>query len=1428
MPVVPWSSDLLHWSRRAGGVVLRVAFWSIAAVAALTLTAWLILQWGILPRLDAWRPGLESWASRSLGMDVRLGALQVTGDAWAPVVTLRDLRMVDARGQEALRLARVEAVITPGSLLPRSPARWWPHVQRLELDALHLALRRDRRGQIFLAGLPLERTDARDEDGRVADWLFSQSEIRLRGASLSWHDEQRGADPLVLTGVDLDLRNPVGRHVLRLSATPPEGWGGRFFASAEMARPLRSLLSMAGLQHPGDWRQWTGVVQADWPLVDVSQLRRHVDLPFDLMEGRGRLATRIEVAQGRLTGATADLQLQAVTLRLARGLPPVALRRIAGQLEVRHGDQGSVVRARQLSFQSQPPADATASTATPDPSLWPATDLELRLDGPAGAWTGGAFKASLVDLGLLAQSAAHVPLAGPMRRLLDATRPRGQLRQFAYDWTGDAERPVHWRARGEADALQLAAAAATAALTATATPGRPGLRGGRVRFDATDLGGQADLRITRGALDVPGVFEQPRVDLERLQADVRWTLRRPATAPPGSRPAIEVQVRRAVFETADGAGEFSGRWHSGPPAGPAFGAGGWLPGRIDLEARVHQIRADRIHRYLPLGIAGSVRDYLRAALVAGSAHDVQARVRGPVLDFPYTRPGQGEFSIAGRFEQVTFDAIPGSRWPRYTDGAGHLVVQGHQLRLQQTRARLGQTGSGHFALEEIEGRIDHLAHDPVLHLKGVGHGTTADALQFLRESPVDGWLDHAFTPARGDGQTRLALQLAVPLEHARDTTLQGRVDLVETRLQMRPDVPALDALQAHLEFTERQFHLTQGQAQVAGGPLAFDGRLDEAGVLRFAGQGHATAQGLRALGMLDALARIAHQFDGQTDYRLQLALTPGGPTLQVDSDLVGLASRLPAPLNKPAAQPVALRARLQPQTQGAGPDTAALLEIEARTASAPLLSTRLLLDGDAMGDRLRGQLQIGHAAQGPWPDRGIDIGIALPQLSLDDWQSWLQRARQAGHLPSVDRAGQADEADGLLLHQVRLQVADLTAHGHRLTGFNATLEPSGLPARSWTGTIEADQLAGRVTLRTATPQAPAALQARLSRLVLPWPTPPHAESIARPGASAEPLPGMDVVVDDLVFSGRHLGRLDLQGEPDPETRLPASVTGAWRLNRLSLTRPEARLSAVGQWDPADRDAPAGVGASRLTFRLDVDDGGRWLDQLGWPGTLAGGRGHLGGQLRWPGPPAALTLAQLGGTVHLDFDSGQLLQAEPGAGRLFGALNLQSLPRRLSLDFRDLYQKGFSFDHIDGDVQIRLGAASTHNLRVRGVQAMVLAEGSASLTSATQDLRVWIVPDLNAGAASLAYAVINPAMGLGTLVTQWLLQRPLTEAATREYRVTGAWRAPQISPVDRSRDARPRPDSDAAIGAEAAVAASEGTASAPLPLSVPMPRKDRSP
>jgi uncharacterized protein YhdP len=156
-----------------------------------------------------------------------------------------------------------------------------------------------------------------------------------------------------------------------------------------------------------------------------------------------------------------------------------------------------------------------------------------------------------------------------------------------------------------------------------------------------------------------------------------------------------------------------------------------------------------------------------------------------------------------------------------------------------------------------------------------------------------------------------------------------------------------------------------------------------------------------------------------------------------------------------------------------------------------------------------------------------------------------------------------------------------------------------------------------------------------------------------------------------------------------------------------------------------------------------------------------------------------------GQVKVAIDSGQFLKAGPGAARLLSVLSLQSLPRRLSFDFRDLFAEGFAFDNVVGDVKIGRGQAATNNLRMRGPAAAVLMEGSADLEHETEDLRVVVVPEINAGTASLAYAVINPAIGLGTFLAQYFLRKPLMAASTREFRVTGPWDDPKVERVERS-------------------------------------------
>jgi uncharacterized protein YhdP len=282
--------------------------------------------------------------------------------------------------------------------------------------------------------------------------------------------------------------------------------------------------------------------------------------------------------------------------------------------------------------------------------------------------------------------------------------------------------------------------------------------------------------------------------------------------------------------------------------------------------------------------------------------------------------------------------------------------------------------------------------------------------------------------------------------------------------------------------------------------------------------------------------------------------------------------------------------------------------------------------------------------------------------------------------------------------------------------------------------------------------------------------------LSQPPAS---VPALDIVVDDFELRGRKLGRLQVQAV----NRLLPGRAGQreWQLDRLDLDVPEAQLRASGRW------AAGGARRMALDFKLELADSGAFLERLGAGKALRGGQGRLQGQLSWAGSPLTLDYPSLEGKLRLDVDAGQFLHADPGGARLLGVLSLQALPRRLSLDFRDLFQEGFAFDRIEGEVAVARGVATTTDLQMQGAQATVLMQGSADLWHETQDLRVLVVPKFDVTGAALATMAINPAIGLGTLFAQWVLREPLIAAGTSELHVTGPWADPQVQRIERKLD-----------------------------------------
>lgn len=1387
--------SLLRRCSVAGMRSVAIGLLSLVCVAS---ALWLVLQWGILPRIESWRPALERRASAALGLPVQIGALRAvdSGIGWAGALEMEQVVVLDPRTrQEALRLPRVRATLSATSLLPGWDGVWRLRMRQLLIDAPELDVRRDASGVISIAGLDVGRGGGASGEA-LADWFFSQSEFAIRGGRIQWTDGQRELAPLNLREVDLVVRNSARRHALRLDATPPSDWGERFSLRGDFTQPLLTTDDAARglLARPGDWQRWRGTAYAELPVVDLAPLQHHVQLPLELTSGRGALRVWADLHGPHVESATADVHLHTLRLRLAPTIPPLALTKLDGRIALartpstRTRDAGWSLALQQLAF-------TEAHAGEEHPALdWPAGDLRVdwRL-GRDGRLSGGAFSTPRLDLAPLATALSRLPSEWVGSRLqaeVAELAPRGVLSAFELTWDGPPDVPLRYRASGKAQGLALAAGPAPAAPPdGEPTPGRPGINGLDIVFRTDEAGGEATLSLRDGSLEFPGLFAVPRIALTQLDTRLQWRIE---ADPAGSGSRIDARLRDLHLANADLEGRFDAQWRGSTAASADS------PGTLDLSGRLTRADAIRVPRYLPLVVDHSVRDYFERALQGGRAFGVTVRVRGDLADFPFRSPTQGEFRVAAQLDDVRLAYVPAEPgwagdpadverrpWPAFADVRGELVFDREAMQLRHLSATLPDVGSGALMLRDISGDIADLDVDiPRLKIQGHVRGPLDDALQYLNATPVGGWIGDALAQAsaRGGAQAPFDLQLGldIPLDDSHDTRVQGALQLAGNDLRLTPTTPLLTGTRARIAFSESAFSLTQGRARVLGGDAQFDGALQADGALRFNVQGLLTADGLKRLSGAGPLARATTTLTGQTHYQLALGFVGDQIDWQFRSDLAGLAIALPPPLGKRADQALPLRAQAVPQATAAGALPRDLLRIELGSDDTRVLQAHYLRELPPDGARvLRGAVALGRTGPLVMPQQGVSAQVQLPDLDLTAWDRTADALASSGGMSADSPYAPST---------VTLQAQQLHASGYTLHRVNATLTRGlGTAATLWRAEIDAAELAGHAEYRAPGAHAASSgrVVARLARLALPKGG-DDAVSELLDQAPASSVPALDIVVDDFELRGKKLGRLEIEAENRPADG-SSSGAGDWELKRLRLSTPEAVLDASGRWLAAPH--PGISRRTALDFKLDVSNGGALLTRLGEAEVLRGAKGQIAGKLDWLGSPFDIDYASLGGRMRVDFGRGQFLQAEPGLFKLLGVLSLQSLPRRLLLDFRDVFSSGFAFDALTGDVLLRQGVALTDNLRLRGVQAVVLMEGSADVEHETQNLRVAVVPEINAGAASLAYAAINPAIGLGSFLAQLFLRRPLAEAGTREFRVTGPWSAPQVERVERSNAAR---------------------------------------
>jgi uncharacterized protein (TIGR02099 family) len=1323
---------------------LRWALGLVAIAWVVVLLAWSAVHIFIVPRIGDYREALQQQATRALGLRVEIGQIRAQGGWLVPWFELSDIQMYDRDGREALSLPRVLVAVSPASVLRGK-------FEQLDIEQPELEIRRDADGHVWVAGLDTSVGG----DGAGADWFFSLPEFLVRGGVVHWRDESRAAalqssaPVLTLQGVDVSIQNRWFRHELRADVTPPESLGKRL--------SVRGKFFQAPWHAAGNVGTWSGESFAELPHVDLASLRQWVpmDQGLSLQEGRGAVRLWSDVQQGELIGITADVALDAVDVRLGADLLPLSLRRVHGRIGAQAVGGEVEISSQDLVFDTQ------------EGEHWPGG--VLRVSWARDTFASGTLQADRLDLDALNQISQRLPLPEQARAMLSRVQPRGQVNQLKATWQ-KTDQALNYTAHGQVKQLSVLRDVQADSPLAHL----PGLQGAQLEFDLSQKGGKARISVSNGSVTLPLGLDEPHLVLHEASAQLAWQLK-------GEDVSLQFTQGRVLND--DVAGEFNGNWKTG--SGDAR-----LPGVLDLTASISRAKVAQIYRYLPNTLSADVRSYVRQAVRAGDVSRVSLRLRGNLQDMPFDSPKQGDFRVVMQLADGEYAYVPpasakskgapASEWPALTQVNGELVFDRSALHF---KGRTQLAGAPDVTWQKVEAHIPNLSHT-VVSVTGEGRGPLQQVLDTVAKTALNGLTGGVLNKSQGKGDATYKLALTLPIEQLHASKVQGSVSFADNALQVIPGTPVLDHAKGKLLFSEQGFKLEGLRAELLGGDATLEGGLsfaanEDKSPLQLKIEGHLTAEGLRQARELGFASRLAQRATGKAAYTATLGLRRGQPELHIQSDLKGMALGLPAPLNKVASAAMPLRIEQQLTPESLLPK-ARVLQDQIKVTLDRWVSVAYVRDLTGLRPRVvRGGIAVGQSVMDAVPtrDNAVSLNLQLAAVDMDAWGAVLSQVTGASLVktkPSnksvVGQEASSDNAQDYIptfatIQAAQVKVSDRIIHKVVIGGTRQ--------ADVWRMNISADELNGSAEVRSPNGNVPAQLFVRLAYLNIPPSSVPDVERLLSEQPSS--IPSLDIVVNELTLRDKKLGRLEI----DAINRAGANSVREWRLNKFNLAMPEATFNATGSW------AATGPRTRRthLNFALVLRDSGGLITRLGTPDAIRGGEGRLEGDVSWQGSPITLDYASMNGKMNLLVEKGQFLKTEPGAARLLGVLNLQALPRRLTLDFRDVFSEGFAFDFVRGDVRIEQGIASTNNLQMKGVVAGALIEGRADIVRETQDLKVVVVPEINAGTASLYVATINPLIGLTSYLAQSILAKPLIRAGTSEFHVDGTWSDPRVTKVD---------------------------------------------
>ena len=1371
-------------------VIAAIAYFAVAGV-------YVGLRYIVMPQVDSFRPRIEELVSSKIQAQLHIGRISARWSGLSPTLDIDNLSIDAADGSPGLAVPHASASIAWASLLHLRPK-----LADLTVDGPDVIIARNADGALTVAGVPIPTH--RTGSNAFTTWLLGQDRILLRDGTLRWRDAQRAAPEIAFKRLHLAIINDGTRHRLALKA-PADG------DVLHGPLDLRADFRHQPFSAMGAPANWAGRLYMSTGPVDLPMLARYVKLPFQMYGGRINNQIWLNFAGGQLQNATGELTGANVALRVRATQPRLDLPIARFGWSIDRNDTEYTLNLRDLHAElGQPPLE----DGTPVTRLLVSRSLTGTYR-PPGVGKGQLVRLTgdSVDIGILAEFTRALPVPAKVLNELVRFNPRGQVSNYtifteraapkteqeAQEQRKKGDAPLlHYALKGDLQGLSIQAQEPPPGLTINNHPraGIPGVENMWGTVDANEKEGRITIDTKNVAVIIPGAFDDPRLTFDSLQGNARWTVA-DAIAPGELRRAFTIHLERLRVKNADAEGEATADyWNQGHGRG-----------NLDLKAKVAHLKVTSLVRYLPTSLNERVRVYLGHALQAGVAKNGTIEVHGDLTRFPYAKfPDAGIFRIEAPFSGGKFDPTPfpprkmanglPNFWPAFEGIDGTFTLAQNKLGFDIDK--------GHYRgvkVSKVIGRIDDTGNrETKLWIDGKARGPLTDMLQYVDDSSLGLMAKHATRKIDAKGDAALALTLGIPRyrppapQPPIKPEYKGSLTFADNEVTYG-NLPPLTHLRGRADFAAKTVTLDGLTAQLLGGDVRAKGGVQPDGSYAIDVNGRIGADAATRLNkrITPQVAEFMKRINGTAPYELHVHGARNAlPIVQARSDLTGLGIDLPAPFSKPQGTPMPFSFTFQPAPGGAsdlhdarlsfGPVAAhyvlqqigrAQVRIDPQNAAEPMnMRARLKV--------VRGAIGLNKAAD--LPAEGVIANADLNELDADAWRKVFADIAAAGAatLQAADANAPAppmsESVSQFVPTRAAIHITTLKLLDRRWE--NIAIDASGAD-RKWQANIASDRVSGDVAWTPgATRDSPGALHARFAKVVIPDKTGSEStgQVMKKPPRN---VPTIDLIVNELVYRGHSLGRLEVDAHNEVIADEPI-----WTLDKLELANPDATLTANATW----RTLPGGVvkantgdGAPRrtsLAFKLDVKNGGQLIDRFGAPRVVNSGSGTVAGHAGWNGGPTAVDVNTLDGDVAVDLRHGQILRA-PGAAKWLGIFSLRSLANLLTLHFEDVVGKGLPFEKITGNAKIVDGISRTDDFLMVTSPARVQMQGLVDMPKQTQDLHVKVIPTVGAGAAAIGAAVINPLLGLGVLAADIALSASIQKAFALDYSITGSWSKPVV-------------------------------------------------